>query len=65
MDATRLALAAAAAALATAATGCGPQRQALIQPACILLCRADQPVIDLGDRTELPAVAPLPQLRRK
>jgi hypothetical protein len=65
MAASRHALAAAAVASAIAATGCVPQRQALIQPACLLLCQADQPVIELGDRTELPPIAPLPRARAK
>lgn len=46
--------------------GCVPQRQTLIQPACLLLCQANDSPVTQGDLTELlqPPIGPVPELRR-
>jgi hypothetical protein len=64
----RLVPSAAAVASLIAVTGCQtPQRQTLIQPACLFLCEANQSPIAQGDTVleQLPPVAPVPKPRRK
>ncbi len=64
---SHLALAAVAAASLTAVTACVPSRSALIQPACLLLCQANDSPVSQGDETVTPPpdVAPIPKARRK